>query len=59
MAYDATTAEEAQRLLQEASGLVQQAMAARKGEKQFADSLTRISNSSSGYARLKAMLERR
>jgi hypothetical protein len=56
MAYEATTAEDTLRLLQEAAGVVQQAMAARKDEKYFAESFTRISNHSAGYARLKTML---
>jgi hypothetical protein len=56
MAYEAATDHDTLRLLQEAAGVVQQAMAARKDEKYFAESLTRISNSSAGYERLKTML---
>lgn len=56
MAYEAATVEDALRLLQEAAGAVQQAMAARKDEKAFAESFTRISNNSLGYARLRTML---
>jgi hypothetical protein len=55
LAYEAATEDDTQRLLQEAAGLVQQAITARKDEKHFAESLTRISNNSLGYARLKAM----
>lgn len=56
MAYEATTAEDTFRLLQEAAGVVQQAMTARKDEKAFTESLTRISNNSLGYTRLRTML---
>jgi hypothetical protein len=55
MAYEAATVDDTHRLLQEAAGLVQQATAARKDEKLFAESFTRISNNSLGYTRLKAM----
>jgi hypothetical protein len=55
IAYEAAFVDDSHRLLQEAAGLVQQAIAARKGEKRFTESLTRISNNSLGYARLKAM----
>lgn len=56
MAYEAATDADTLRLLQEAAGVVQQAMAARKDEKAFAESLTRISNNLAGYTRLKTML---
>ncbi len=56
MAYEAATDADTFRLLQEAAGVVQQAMAARKDEKAFSESLKRISNSSLGYTRLKTML---
>ena len=55
MAYEATTDDDTLRLLQEAAGVVQQAIAARKDEKYFAESFTRISNNSLGYTRLKTM----
>lgn len=55
-AYEATTAEDTLRLLQEAAGAMQQAMAARKDEKTFAESFTRISNNLAGYTRLRTML---
>jgi hypothetical protein len=55
MAYELAAEDDTVRLLQEAAGLVQQAIAARKDEKQFAESLTRISNSRLGYTRLKTM----
>jgi hypothetical protein len=55
MAYEATTDDDALRLLQDAAGVVQQAMAARKDEKYFAESFARISNNSAGYTRLKTM----
>ena len=55
MAYEAATVDDTHRLLQEAAGLVQQAIAARKDEKLFAESFSRISNNSLGYARLKTM----
>lgn len=56
LAYELTTVEDTQRMLQEAAGFVQQAIAARKGEKQFAESLARISANSAGYGRLRDML---
>jgi hypothetical protein len=55
MAYEAATDDDTLRLLQEAAGVVQQAIAARKDEKHFAESFTRISNNSLGYTRLKTM----
>lgn len=55
MAYEAATDDDTLRLLQEAAGVVQQAIAARKDEKYFAESFTRISNNSLGYTRLKTM----
>lgn len=55
MAYEAATDDDAIRLLQEAAGIMQQSIAARKDEKYFAESLTRISNNSAGYTRLKTM----
>lgn len=55
LAYEATSDEETQRLLQEAASFVQQAMNAKKDEKYFAEAFTRISNSSLGYARLRTM----
>ncbi|MFM8533924.1 MAG: hypothetical protein ACKOEC_10140 [Acidimicrobiia bacterium] len=56
MAYELATVEDTQQMLQEAAGYVEKAVAAKKGEKQFAESLTRISNSNLGYTRLKTML---
>jgi hypothetical protein len=56
MAYEAATIDDTIRLLQEAATVVQQAIAARKDEKQFAESLTRISGSSIGYTRLRFLL---
>jgi predicted metal-dependent hydrolase len=55
MAYEAPTEDDTHRLLQEAAGFVQQAIAARNDEKHFAESFTRISNNSAGYTRLKTM----
>lgn len=55
-AYEAATIDDTLRLLQEAADVVERAMAARKDEKNFAESLTRISNNLLGYTRLKTML---
>jgi hypothetical protein len=43
-------------LLHEATGLLKQAIAARKDEKRFTEALTRVSNSSLGYSRIRALL---
>ena len=55
MAYEAGSDEEAQRLLNEAGGLVQKAIAAKKDEKYFTEAFTRISSNSLGYTRLRTM----
>ena len=55
LAYEATTDDDTLRLLQEAANVVQQAIAARKDEKYFAESITRISSNSLGYTRLKTL----
>lgn len=55
MAYEATNDGDTQELLTTAASLVQQAIAARKDEKYFTESFTRISNSSLGYTRLRTM----
>jgi hypothetical protein len=55
LAYESTADDEAQRLLQEAASFVQQAAAAKKDEKYFAEAFTRISNHSLGYTRLRTM----
>jgi hypothetical protein len=55
MAYESSSDDEAQRLLQEAASFVQQAVNAKKDEKYFGEAFTRISNSSLGYTRLRTM----
>jgi hypothetical protein len=55
MAYEAGSDDETLRLLTEAAGLVQKAIAGKKDEKYFTEAFTRISNSSLGYTRLKTM----
>jgi hypothetical protein len=55
LAYEATSDEDTQRLLQDAASFVQQAANAKKDEKYFTEAVTRISNSSLGYARLRTM----
>jgi hypothetical protein len=55
MAYESSSDDEAQRLLQEAASFVQQATSAKKDEKYFGEAFTRISNSSLGYTRLRTM----
>jgi len=59
MAYEAISDDDAERLLEEAAGLVQQAIAARKDEKYFTEASTRITANSLGYTRIRAMRERR
>ncbi len=55
MAYEATGEDDTQQLITRAASFVQQAIAARKDEKYFAEAFTRISNSSLGYTRLRTM----
>lgn len=54
-AYEATADEDAQRLLGEAAGFVQQAIAAKKDEKYFTEAFSRISSSGLSYTRLRTM----
>ena len=55
MAYEATSEEDTERLLREAASFVQQAANGKKDEKYFGEAVTRISNSSLGYTRLRTM----
>jgi hypothetical protein len=55
LAYEATADEDTQRLLTEAAGFVQQAVAAKKDEKYFVEAFSRISSSSLAYTRLRTM----
>jgi hypothetical protein len=55
LAYEATSDEEAQRLLTDAAQFVQKAIAGKKDEKYFAEAFTRISANSLGYTRLRTM----
>jgi hypothetical protein len=55
LAYEATADEDAQRLLTEAGGFVQQAIAGKKDEKYFTEAFSRISSSSLSYTRLRTM----
>ena len=55
LAYEAVADEETQRLMAAAAAFVQQAIAARKDEKYFAEAFTRISTNSLGYTRLRTM----
>jgi hypothetical protein len=54
-AYEATSDEDAQRLLNEAASFVQQALAGKKDEKYFTESFSRISSSGLSYTRLRTM----
>jgi hypothetical protein len=54
-AYESTSDEDAQRLLNEAAGFVQQAIAGKKDEKYFTESFSRISSSGLSYTRLRTM----
>jgi hypothetical protein len=55
LAYEATADEDTQRLLTDAAGFVQQAVAGKKDEKYFTEAFSRISSSSLAYARLRTM----
>jgi len=55
LAYESTSDDDTQRLLQDAASFVQQAANAKKDEKYFTEASTRISHSSLGYARLRTM----
>jgi hypothetical protein len=55
LSYEATSDEDAQRLIQESSTLMQQAIAAKKDEKYFDEALARISKNSLGLTRLRTM----
>jgi hypothetical protein len=55
LAYEASSDDEAQRLLNEAAGLVQKAIAGKKDEKYFTEAFTRISSNGLGYTRLRTM----
>jgi hypothetical protein len=55
MAYEATSDQEAQRLLTEAATFVQRAIADRKDEKYFDEAVSRISANSLVYTRLRTM----
>lgn len=58
MAYELTAVKDTQRMLRDAAGYVEKAIAARKGERQFAEALARITNNNAGYTRLKELLPR-
>jgi hypothetical protein len=55
LAYEATSDEDAQRLLNEAAELVRKAIAGKKDEKYFTEAFNRISTNSLGYTRLRTM----
>ena len=55
LAYEATNDDEAQRLIQEAATLMQQAISAKKDEKYFDEAFARVSKNSLAITRLKTM----